>query len=131
MESILIHARSQEALLEQVKRILEDAKFQLQETPTGLVVVDGDSRAYVERDLDTYAYYEPDDRSKVIDTLGPATDVIAVQYSDIDVAKAIVVAVAKRLDVVVDNDHGFIAVGAEFARRLEREPGWDWRTSST
>lgn len=94
-------------------RILQHigGQWPMQQIPDGYVVTVGASRLYliVDKDRD------------------PGGSAFYIDYSDIAFLKAVLLAVADRPDVTIDNDHGTVLAGDRFAEKLRTEQSWDWR----
>ena len=41
--------------------------------------------------------------------------------------RKVILAIADRPDIVVDNEEGDIMIGSLFVARMRRDPNWDWR----
>lgn len=93
-----------------------------------LLIQDVGRRAFLGPCPEVWEVMDPRERDLVLQTVVEPT-FFGIDYSDLEFCKDLLMAVADRDDVVVDNDHGVIAKGAEFARMLRSRPGWDWRVS--
>ena len=80
-----------------------------------LVVHGADSRAYVEPGAES----ENDDLFE-----------LQINYSDVELAKAVLRDIADDPELIVDNDFDTVLTGSEFVARCKAEPDWDWRKKS-
>jgi hypothetical protein len=78
----------------------------------GLAVLGSDSRVYMHVDPSGSG----DGRFRLL-----------LDYSDVDLAKAVLDAFADDPEITVDNDFGVVLSGKEFVARARADPGWDWR----
>ena len=74
---------------------------------------------------DTRAYIYPDTESKSLDLF-----TLFIDYSDVELAKALLQQIADDSDLIVDNDFGTILTGSDFVARCKTDPDWDWRSKS-
>ncbi len=96
------------------------------QTADGLVVTNGSSRVYLVRNEGVRDEYEPEELAAV--TASIASPVFySIDFSDIDLCKRVLEAIADDPMLLVDNDHGMVLPGPEFVRALRTRPGWDWR----
>ena len=54
-----------------------------------------------------------------------------LEYSDLELAKKVLITIADDDQVVIDNDFGTVLSGKEFVRKLKTEVDWDWRKKAT
>lgn len=92
----------------------------------GLVIADGETRAYLVREDGLMTDLEPDERQAVLDVI-PAPVFYSLSWSDLRLCRRVLFLIADDPALLVDNDHGFMASGDEFLRRLRANPDWDWR----
>jgi hypothetical protein len=57
----------------------------------------------------------------------PESHCLVLNYSDVDLVKKVIEAVADDPEVIVENDFGTALAGNEFVARLKSEPTWEWR----
>jgi hypothetical protein len=50
-----------------------------------------------------------------------------LEYSDLEFAKKVLLAIADDEQIVIDNDFGTVMRGNEFIQKLKDESDWDWR----
>jgi hypothetical protein len=53
---------------------------------------------------------------------------LLLDYSDVELAKSLVEAIADAPDVLVNNDFGTVLPGNQFVARIRAERGWNWRS---
>lgn len=64
--------------------------------------------------------------AELIDARFSNAEFYSVPYRDIESIKDILLSLAARNDLLIDNDHGYIAEVAAFCDRWARDPIWDW-----
>lgn len=79
----------------------------------GLTIHGDGSRVYLYKDRNA---------SGVIDS------VILLDYSDVEMVKKVIAAIADDPDVVVNADFGVELPGDRFVDRIRSEPNWNWRS---
>lgn len=50
-----------------------------------------------------------------------------IEFSDIQACRRLLLAVANRPDILIDNDHGLLTTGTLFIQQIQARPDWDWR----
>jgi len=71
-------------------------------------------------------YYDDPHEIELLSSMGSSPNFFIVHFKDIEHLKLVIISVANRPDVLVDNDFGQVESGDEFARRCKASPGWDW-----
>ncbi|MBI2571594.1 MAG: hypothetical protein HYV63_31680 [Candidatus Schekmanbacteria bacterium] len=95
-------------------------------SPTNWVVESGVSRAYVSRDDDILNEIENDALCHICSLIEKPV-LYSVDFSDIELCRAIMFTVADDPALLVDNDHGIILAGPDFIDLIRRHANWDWR----
>lgn len=90
------------------------------------IVEEGAAHAYLERDPFIPDELEPDVLARISHEI-PNPHFFTLDFTDLDLCKAIVVAIADRDDVLVCDDHGNIRRGSKFVEQIRMSPSWDWR----
>lgn len=68
------------------------------------------------------AYLYLDSECNDIDLFG-----LLIDYSDVELVKALLQEIADDPDLTVDNDFGTVLSGSQFVSRCRKEPDWNWR----
>jgi hypothetical protein len=90
----------------------------------------GGCRAYLGPDPRVAGELEPDEEARI--RLRIAEPVFyTLDFSDISLCKELLMAIADRHELLIDNDHGVLLPGSEFVRRLQAQKQWDWRFDGT
>ena len=50
-----------------------------------------------------------------------------INYSDVELAKAVLLEIADERELIVDNDFGTVLPGNEMVARIRAQPDWNWR----
>jgi hypothetical protein len=90
------------------------------------VIQDAMSRAYVTRNDLVRNELEPEDLRAIAEAIADPT-FYTVDFSDIDLCRRNLLAIADDAKLLVDNDHGVRLSGSDFVRVLRSQPDWDWR----
>lgn len=99
------------------------------ETALGGAVIEQDgSRVYLSRDDELVRELESEELARY-ETAVRDPVYFTVDFSDIGLCRRVLLAIADDPQLLVDNDHGVILSGSDFASYLRRQPGLDWRTS--
>ena len=125
MDSVIIVTKRDFAL-EQLRRTIPSS-YNVNDAANECIVIErGGRRAYLRADARVADEMESEEASRV---LGLIADPIfyTLDFSDIDLCKELLLAIADRGDLVIDNDHGIVLPGSEFARVLRSQGDWDWR----
>jgi hypothetical protein len=93
-----------------------------------LAITDGQTRAYLRIDLTVEQGLEPDEATAIRESISKPRFFV-LDYSDIELCKALLRAIADDDAVRIDNDHGRRCRGPEFLWEIRRHPEWDWRIS--
>lgn len=124
MESLIIVApcaydAELKARLSRIWRVTET-------TSGGSSIEDGGVRVYVSRNDSVAEDLEPEVRARIAAaTASPAF--YTVDFSDLQLCRRVLLAIADDPQLLIDNDHGVLLSGADFVRVLRSQPDWDWR----
>jgi hypothetical protein len=129
MESIIIVAK-RGFELEQLRRAIP-SEFSVDEAANGRIVIERDGRrAYLGTDALVVDELEPEEASRLLRMM-PDPIFYTLDFSDISLCKELLIAIADRSDVIVDNDHGVVLPGSEYVRILRSQIDWDWRKEAS
>lgn len=64
--------------------------------------------------------------AELIDAKFSSAEFYSAPYREIESIKEILLSLALKDDLLIDNDHGYIADVTEFCERWTRDPTWDW-----
>ncbi len=92
----------------------------------GAAIEDGGSRVYVSRNDAVAEDMDPEARARIAATIRQPV-FYTVDFSDIDLCRRVLVAIADDPRLLVENDHGVLITGADFVGVLRSQPDWDWR----
>jgi hypothetical protein len=111
METLSI--KSKERLdLEAIATMLSP-NWRIETSPGNAITVHGQKgRAYLHQDTQV---------------TGHGMHCLLLDYSDVELAKQLVVIIADNPNLIVDNDFGTVLPGDKFMARCRVEGGWDWR----
>jgi hypothetical protein len=116
----------------QLSRItgLLDAPSWLVEIRSGTeaFIQSGDRRAYLVQDDHLMQEYSEEEIDQIL-RIVPNPIFFALDFNDLSLAKEVLARIADQHEFAVDDTHGTILRGTDFARRLKAEPTWDWRSS--
>jgi hypothetical protein len=90
------------------------------------VVDDGQARIYISRNDFVGRELEPERLARIIRTI-PDPVFYTVDFSDLQLCRDVLAAIADDPALLVDNDHGVILSGAAFVDMLRTRREWDWR----
>jgi hypothetical protein len=125
MDSVIIVTR-RSFEFEQLRQAIP-ATYRVDDAGNDRVVIEsGGRRAYLGPDARIVDEMEPEEASRIADMI-PEPIFYTLDFSDISLGKELLVAIADRGDVVIDNDHGVVLSGSEFVRLLRSHGDWDWR----
>lgn len=91
-----------------------------------LVIDDGSTRVYVDRNDAVHDEYEPEALNR-IKAIIPAPLFYSIDFTDMALCRKVLEALVDDPNLLVDNDHGILLPGSEFIRMLRSRPDWDWR----
>src|SRR3954468_9866786 len=91
-----------------------------------IVIESGGRRAYLGADPRIPGEMEPEEASRILTLISEPT-FYTLDFSDITLCKELLLAIADRSDILIDNDHGVLLPGSEFVRVLRSQGDWDWR----
>ena len=124
MESVIIAARC--AYDAELKRRLA-LGWKVAETASGgLVIEDGGARVYLSRNDAVAEDREPEARARTA-AAAPEPVFYTVDFTDLNLCRRALLAIADDPRLLIDNDHGVLLSGVDFARVLRSQPDWDWR----
>ncbi len=124
---IIVTPRSLE--LEQLRRTIA-AVYRVDNASNGRLVIESDGRrAYLGADERIADEMSPEEISHIQRRISEAT-FYTLDFSDIGFCRELLIAIADRDDVLIDNDHGAVLPGSEFVRVLRSQGDWDWRRDS-
>jgi len=97
------------------------------ETATGgSVIEDGCARVYLSRNDAVGEDLEPEARARIV-AATPDPVFYTVDFSDLNLCRRVLLAIADDPRLLIDNDHGVLLSGVDFVRVLRSQPDWDWR----
>jgi hypothetical protein len=88
-----------------------------------LVVCEQEDCVFVRREEQPAAWWFDDWPRSLV---AGSPQALVVAYRNVDLAKRVVMALARRYRFVVDTDVDGVYTGEDFARRSAREPDWNW-----
>jgi hypothetical protein len=91
-----------------------------------LVVDDGESRIFITQNELAIQELEPAELEDISARIAEPI-FYTVDFSNIDLCRRVLEAIADDPNVLVDNDHGVVLSGADFVALIRSQPGWDWR----
>lgn len=91
-----------------------------------IVIEDGHNRIYLTKQQSMRDELDATQLA-TIDTTMTNPIFYTVDFTDIDFCRAVLLAVADDPHVLVNNDHGLLLSGADFALLLRERHSWDWR----
>lgn len=91
-----------------------------------IVIESGGRRAYLGADARIANEMEPEESSHILGMI-PEPIFYTLDFTDINLCKELLLAIADRGDVLIDNDHGVVLPGSEFVQILRSRGNWDWR----
>jgi len=100
--------------------------WNVREGIAGVVIEDGGTRVCVSPNDFAAEEMEPGALQRIVTTIRNPV-FYTVDFTDIDLCKRVLVAVADDPLLLIDNDHGLLLPGVEFVHILKSQPGWDWR----
>ena len=128
MDSVIIVTR-RDCDLDQLRRRIP-SDYRVDDTPDGRIVIEGSNRrAYLGADAQIVHELEPEEASRIMHMI-PVPIFYVLDFSDISMCKELLMAMADRTDVLIDNDHGVLLPGTEFVQMLRNRQDWDWRQDS-
>lgn len=71
-------------------------------------------------------HYQTTDELNSIAAAGQFPNFYTISFRNIEKLRSVLMLVANRHDVVIDNDFGIIERGDRFIERWGRNPDWDW-----
>jgi hypothetical protein len=101
--------------------------YKVEDAANGRVLIENAGRrAYLGPDARIASELEPEESSRVRSMIREPT-FFSLDFSDIGLCRELLMAIADRGDVLIDNDHGVLLRGSEFVRVLRSQTDWDWR----
>ena len=94
-----------------------------------IIVDDGSTRIYVIQH-DSIPHDFDANELKAVQAVVEDPQFFAVEFSDIEFCRKFLVVIADDSRLIVDNDHGVLLRGSEFAQVLRSRSDWDWRVES-
>lgn len=91
------------------------------------VVDDGQTRLYVGRDDNVHLDFMPSALARILSSI-PAPVFYVVDFSDVNLCREVLEAIADDPSLLVDDDCGHILPGNELVGLLRTHPPGDWRT---
>jgi hypothetical protein len=92
----------------------------------GSVIEDRGARLYVSRNDSVAGDMEREVLARIVATTREPV-FYTVDFSDLDLCRRVLIAVADDPLLLIDNDHGVLLTGTDFVRVLRSQPDWDWR----
>jgi hypothetical protein len=128
MRDIVLIAPAEYGLNTIKSKLPEGCSSVINEEEGRLVVKINNSENVVEfaRDDSVSEYYDEPEEINALAAVGASPRFFLVHFKDIEQLKLVLLAVANRPDVIIDNDFGLIELGDKFAERCKASPGWDW-----
>jgi hypothetical protein len=125
MDSVIIVAHH-DCDLGQLRRSIPP-EYRVDDAANGRIVIErADRRAYLGVNARIADELEPEEASRIMHMI-PDPNFYVLDFSDISLCKELLIAIADRPDVLIDNDHGVLLAGSEFVRVLRSQQDWDWR----
>ena len=130
MESIMLVAAEANLLpvfKQKLQAAFPSASF-TDATDQFVVHISSRSRIYVEyagTDLE-FIGWEPQEVAVITQKLIQQQHIYIIAYHDINLVKTAIANLADSPDVLVANDCGDLLVGAEFVKKIRRNPDWNW-----
>src|SRR6516162_9579364 len=90
------------------------------------VIEDGTTRVYLSQNDSVRQELEREELGRILSTISDPI-FYTIDYSDINLCKAVLLSIADDPQVLIDNDHGTLLPGPDFVRLLRSQQGWDWR----
>jgi hypothetical protein len=124
MESMII-VTHRGCELEELRRSIPD-EYHVDDAAHGIVIESASQRAYLTLNADLRDELEPEELALILSSIHDPV-FYTLDYHDPEFCRQLLLAIADRADVLVDNDHGVLLSGSEFVRILRSQPDWDWR----
>ncbi len=105
--------------------------YTVEDAANGFIVISRDGgHVYLGEDTTSDEDLEPEDAARIRHLISNPRFYV-LEFSDIDLCKALLIAIADRPDILIDNDHGTLLSGTEFVELLRSRASWDWRQSDS
>lgn len=126
MDSVIIVTR-RGVDLDQLRRTIPPT-YSVDDAANERIVIESvGRRAYLGADARIADEMEPEEASRILGMI-PEPTFYTLDFSDISLCKELLLVIADRSDVLIDNDHGVVLSGSDFVRVLRSQRDWDWRS---
>lgn len=91
-----------------------------------LLISSGEKRVFIFRDERVMEEYDAREIHTLLERISNPVFFV-FEFNDFEFGREVLRRVADSQHLIIDDDHGGMAVGTDFVKRLESQPTWDWR----